>query len=183
MSRTIDADTLTESIRKIDVACHDPMWVMAAALTKIDLAPTIGGWVNIEERMPPLNTDVLVFARQKMENITPGGIKVITRLKDSFYFGSEPIKTTEPYWHSPFQYFTANYNITHWMPLPEDPDIADQSTDGDADGLCASWHPDVYGHDECWGTKERERCACHGNKAACDFYPDIRKGAVNAEAD
>lgn len=120
MSRMIDADALTESIRKMDIVCPDPSWVRAAALTKIDLAPTIGEWVNIKKRMPPLNTDVLVFARSKMENITPSGIIVITCMKDSFYFGARQVKT-EPYWHSPFQYFTTDFTVTHWMPLPDSP--------------------------------------------------------------
>lgn len=27
----------------------------------------------------------------------------------------------------------------------------------------------------CYGTREQERCTCKGNKARCDFYPDVRK--------
>lgn len=26
----------------------------------------------------------------------------------------------------------------------------------------------------CWGTKEKDPCACNGNKWACDFYPEMR---------
>ena len=28
--------------------------------------------------------------------------------------------------------------------------------------------------DECWGTKEREVCACGGDRRKCTFYPDFR---------
>ena len=29
----------------------------------------------------------------------------------------------------------------------------------------------------CWGTKECEECSCGGDKAKCDFYPEVRKEA------
>ncbi len=28
---------------------------------------------------------------------------------------------------------------------------------------------------ECWGTREREECSCHGYKELCTFYPEHRK--------
>jgi hypothetical protein len=33
----------------------------------------------------------------------------------------------------------------------------------------------------CWGTKEMERCSCCGNRAECDFYPEVR-AEVNKSA-
>lgn len=30
----------------------------------------------------------------------------------------------------------------------------------------------------CNGTKEREECNCGGNKAKCDFYPEVREKAT-----
>lgn len=37
------------------------------------------------------------------------------------------------------------------------------------------------GHDVevgvCYGTKEIERCDCSGDRAKCDFYPEVRKEA------
>lgn len=30
----------------------------------------------------------------------------------------------------------------------------------------------------CSGTKERGECSCGGNRAKCDFYPEIRKKAI-----
>lgn len=28
---------------------------------------------------------------------------------------------------------------------------------------------------ECWGTRERDECACGGDPSKCDFYPEKRK--------
>lgn len=28
---------------------------------------------------------------------------------------------------------------------------------------------------ECWGTREREECSCHGYRERCTFYPEHRK--------
>lgn len=31
---------------------------------------------------------------------------------------------------------------------------------------------------ECWGTPERDICYCKGDKCQCDFYPPIKKRAL-----
>lgn len=30
----------------------------------------------------------------------------------------------------------------------------------------------------CYGTKEKEECTCGGDKTKCDFYPEIRRKAL-----
>lgn len=30
----------------------------------------------------------------------------------------------------------------------------------------------------CSGTKERDECSCKGNRAKCDFYPEVREEAT-----
>lgn len=42
---------------------------------------------------------------------------------------------------------------------------------------CHCWHPSERGADRCYGTKECEPCVCGGNRAQCDFYPELRKKA------
>ena len=37
------------------------------------------------------------------------------------------------------------------------------------------WHDVETG--VCWGTKETEECNCGGDRAKCDFYPDVRDKA------
>lgn len=34
---------------------------------------------------------------------------------------------------------------------------------------------------ECWGTKEKDRCNCKGDKCKCDFYPYIKQKAIVEE--
>lgn len=31
---------------------------------------------------------------------------------------------------------------------------------------------------ECWGTKEKDRCNCKGDKCKCDFYPYVKQKAL-----
>ena len=31
---------------------------------------------------------------------------------------------------------------------------------------------------ECWGTKEKDRCNCKGDKCKCDFYPYVKQTAL-----
>ena len=33
----------------------------------------------------------------------------------------------------------------------------------------------------CWGTKERDRCACGGDRTQCDFYPEVRAKAFKEQ--
>lgn len=33
----------------------------------------------------------------------------------------------------------------------------------------------------CWGTKERDRCSCNGDRIKCDFYSEVREKAINEQ--
>ena len=35
----------------------------------------------------------------------------------------------------------------------------------------------------CWGTRECDECSCGGDKAKCDFYPEVREEAKREEWD
>lgn len=41
-----------------------------------------------------------------------------------------------------------------------------------------SLNPNIKVIGICNGTKERDECDCKGNKAKCDFYPEIREEAL-----
>ena len=48
-----------------------------------------------------------------------------------------------------------------------------------------TYHPitgQPIGHDDrvgvCWGTKEIDECSCGGDRAKCDFYPEVRERAL-----
>ena len=75
-------------------------------------------WISVEDALPELNTNVLVYAVGKKDCFEDQ--IAITRFTDTIWFGHE-IKT-EPYWKDPWQYFHSDYEITHWIPLPEPPE-------------------------------------------------------------
>lgn len=39
---------------------------------------------------------------------------------------------------------------------------------------CDCFHQE-YGRTVCWGTREKDECACGGDRFKCTFYPEIRK--------
>lgn len=39
---------------------------------------------------------------------------------------------------------------------------------------CSSYHIE-FGRPCCYGTKEKDMCACGGDEAKCDFYPEKRR--------
>lgn len=47
------------------------------------------------------------------------------------------------------------------------------------------WHtpvdPKIKMISKCWGTKEREKCSCGGDRTKCDFYPEVRKKAYKED--
>lgn len=65
--------------------------------------------------MPDFNTDVLVCAVGKADWQTDDYVITITKYTDCKYGFSITG------WNDPWQYFLSNYEITHWMPLPEPP--------------------------------------------------------------
>jgi hypothetical protein len=76
-------------------------------------------WISVKDKLPENDEDVLVFAKGKNSGANR---VVITYIADSFYFGGTQIKYSDgPQWNSPWQYFLEDYEITHWMPLPEPP--------------------------------------------------------------
>lgn len=39
---------------------------------------------------------------------------------------------------------------------------------------CSSYHTET-GAPRCWGTREKDECSCGGDRARCDFYPEVRE--------
>lgn len=77
-------------------------------------------WISVNDRMPDVEEDVLVFAEGKTGGVIGDTVIAITK---RFYpmRGWKP-ESTYIDWVAPWAYFTANYDITHWMPLPEPPE-------------------------------------------------------------
>ena len=68
-------------------------------------------WISVEERLPDDDVNVLVYAIGNNENDV---IAMTSYTHNMLCYGIEG-------WRSPWQYFFAEYKITHWMPLPEPP--------------------------------------------------------------
>lgn len=75
-------------------------------------------WKPVSEGMPPLEEDVYVFAKGKIDGFIGETVKAIThRYIQRIFSNSEGVEV----WHSPWAFFLTDYEITHWMPLPAPP--------------------------------------------------------------
>lgn len=98
MPRLIDADALKEEM--------DMEWCPDMTVSEIwyviDCAPTVGGWVSVNDRLPEIGKVVLAFGTR---SATTGMFRgtMINRL-DVWMWKHNTSK-----------------KVTHWMPLPEPP--------------------------------------------------------------
>lgn len=77
-------------------------------------------WISVEERFPPIDKEVLVFAvglpEWGFEGKTTTAIAY--RFMYRFWNGGKEYEQ----WSTPWEHFHKDYKITHWMPLPEPPE-------------------------------------------------------------
>lgn len=102
--RLIDADAL---IKDMDGDLTDAV-AERRALEKIDNAPTIGGWISVNDRLPENDKTVLVACRY-------GGERNLCVSTSELING---------YWNSIWDLFgavTVDKTVFYWMPLPEPP--------------------------------------------------------------
>ena len=96
----------------------------------IEMAKRLPHWVSVEERLPNVDEKVLVFAIGKLDGFIGDTVIALTSMSDTNWLNHHE-KVDKPYWLDPWQYFLTDYRITHWMPLPEPPQVA-QDDDGGA---------------------------------------------------
>ena len=124
--RRIDADALmvwlVNMLNEFDDE-NDPYEIKRemfhAVLAKTRKMPTVDRWISVNDRLPKINERVLVFGVGKYEHFVGSTMTAITCMSDA-----NPIDCrlkTQPYWLEPWQYYLTDYEITHWMPLPEPP--------------------------------------------------------------
>ena len=73
-------------------------------------------WIPVTKRLPEVGKDVLIYAIGKSDDLSS-----VIAITNRMIFRLFPTSEGTEMWKSPWQYFTDNYEITHWMPLPEPP--------------------------------------------------------------
>ena len=109
--RLIDADALKKDLTRF----YDNE---VTAKELIDEQPTAIGWISVKDRMPEIGEEVLVYAKGKIDGFIGEHVIAICKRFVEHIFSSSPGYET---WSTPWQYFHIDYEITHWMPLPEPP--------------------------------------------------------------
>ena len=72
-------------------------------------------WTSIKDGPPQDDKEVLIFAKCKHDD------ESIIEKSKYCNISLFPRTTVHMGWLEPFQYFFADYEITHWMPLPKPP--------------------------------------------------------------
>lgn len=80
-----------------------------AYITQLEARDT--KWISVEDRLPEDDVNVIVYAVSNN-----GGYTIVVTFHTHTLYG-----LNIEGWASPWQYFTRNYTITHWMPIPEMP--------------------------------------------------------------
>ena len=75
-------------------------------------------WISVKERMPEAEQEVLVYAVGYDFGFEGDTVMAIT-CPSMHRDGSM-------YWRSPWQYFQSDYKITHWMLMPDAPEVDDE---------------------------------------------------------
>ena len=73
-------------------------------------------WINVKDELPELDEKVVVYATGRVDKRDYA--YAITSRMLRFPFN----RACDEVWRSPWGYFFDNYEITHWMPLPEPPE-------------------------------------------------------------
>ena len=69
-------------------------------------------WISVKERMPESGEKVIVFAIGKYDGFIGDTVYAMSMILD---------RPSGKSWAVPWQYFDVDYEITHWMLLPEPP--------------------------------------------------------------
>ena len=116
--RTIDADALVSRCGDYYVEEGPEYGFIGTLKCLVDMQPTVGGWISVKDRLPNLYHMVLITGR----NSAGGSFGVI---KGS-YDGNE----AGWYRDDVAQYANSREDvITHWMPLPESPEVKQDADD------------------------------------------------------
>ena len=88
------------------------------------------GWISVKDKMPKMDHEVLVYAVGKIDGFIGDSAYAICKRFIQHILPSSP---GHEVWNTPWQYFHTDFEITHWMPLPEPPKEEDEDVQGDPD--------------------------------------------------
>ena len=75
-------------------------------------------WIPCSERLPEEDTNVLISYRYKEGEGDTSHVYIDITSYGDMYFGGRKVEAAK-HWRQPFEYFTSNYEVIAWMPLPE----------------------------------------------------------------
>jgi hypothetical protein len=78
----------------------------------------MSSWISVKDRLPELEQQVLVYAVGKIDGFIGDAVYALCERYVFRFFNDSPGYET---WSIPWDYFHTDYEITHWMPLPESP--------------------------------------------------------------
>lgn len=114
--RLIDADALLAFWRKNPLI--PPYDHMDQVIADVKACPTVNQWTSVKDRLPELDQEVLVYAVGKIDGFIGHHVYALCNRFVQRIFSSAP---GHEMWSLPWDYFHTDYEITHWMPLPEPP--------------------------------------------------------------
>ena len=114
---------ICSNVTERDAPCNALALIELLESERDEALAKVPKWISVEEKMPPEDTEVLVYATEKIKGF--GSVTAICEYSETTsMFGN---KTGRYDWSSPWEYFHVDYKITHWMPLPEPPEEDDHA--------------------------------------------------------
>ena len=75
-------------------------------------------WIPVTERLPEEDVEVLITYRYKEGEGDTNHANIDITTYGQMYFGGNKVGDHK-HWRQPFEYFTSNYEVVAWMPLPK----------------------------------------------------------------
>lgn len=126
MGKLIDADALERNGWTMTRIVQVDANTMEYQTKKPTEFQTIGThqWIPCSERLPAEDVDVLISYRYKEGEGDISHVHIDITSYGDMYFGGNLVydsvtRNRVKHWRQPFAYFTSNYEVVAWMPLPE----------------------------------------------------------------